>query len=515
MNSTVSGRDLSVLVKAKAPTDPLWWSRWNRRMADGSAYEILSRGHWFMPYLKEPLRAWKKDSPRGHRQVWSKCAQVGCTEAAISTALWFLDVCREGVMYGLPSEDQVTSFVQVRVNATIRASSRIASALRETDNTDVKLMWGKPLYFRGSIARSKLREIPVGLLVRDEFGEMNEVGREMMLARLDASERKWILDLGNPRFPETGIDAEYQDGDRSVWKILCECGADEEPRWPESVKMTNGLATLVCPACGSPVDRGGGRWVPTDPDARYRSFRLSQLISPAVEPWELVAAWESAQGNETRLQEFWNSKLGLPYAPEGARITEDVLSKLPLSGEMMAGYVKPTCMGVDVGAVLHVIIRRVEGGILWAGTCNWIELDRLMGTYNVQHCGIDAMPETTMARQFAQRWPGRVRMVRYLPPTSQGKRETREEGVPVVQISRTEALDLAFARLLKGEEQLPTNMPAEVRRHWGALTRQIVKTGKTEYAAWVETGPDHFAHSLVYSELVRDDRAPWEIAGLH
>jgi len=42
-----------------------------------------------------------------------------------------------------------------------------------------------------------------------------------------------------------------------------------------------------------------------------------------------------------------------------------------------------------------------------------------------------------------------------------------------------------------------------------------VRTGRTEYAAWVESGPDHYAHAFVYSEIVRDDRPLFEQLGVH
>ncbi len=491
---------------------PLQWAENHRFMPNGSTYSITHPRHR-MPYLADAY-AEMGQLPVGGRIVVMKCAQTGWTESAINISLWFMQTKGEGVLYMLPSDRALADFSQARLDRAIRASPYLNSQCQSVANTQLKMIFGYPLYLRGAHGLEKLREISVGMVVRDELQVMSEEGAELALHRLGASRHKYTYDLSNPEYPETGIHLEYLGGTQETWTLPCpRCSEWHEPRWPESMDFVS--EALVCPNCGSAVDKAVGRWTETNPGAPYRSFRMSQLVSPTVAPGELVQSWKAAQGNATREQVFYNMTLGLPYAPEGARITEEILAALPRSGEMVAGYTRPTVMGVDVGAVNHVIIRRVEGGVLWAGTCQWHELDRLMGTYNVRHCGIDAMPETTMARQFAQRWPGKVRMVRYLHPTASGKRETTEDGVPVLQVSRTEALDAAFARLLQGEEQLPVNLPADVRKHWGALTRQIVKTGKTEYAAWVETGPDHYAHALAYSELVRDDRPPWEIAGLH
>ncbi len=516
-----------------APLNPYWWQVAHRVMPTGKRYEIMdSRRHFYMPYLYEPLCEWSKDAPRGYRQVWSKCGQVGCTEAGIGLGLWFLDECDEGVMYGLPTEDAIKSFVQARVDPSVRKSPYIEAAFRDTDNTDVKLAWGQAWYFRGAVSRSKLREIPVGLLVRDEYGEMPEEGRELMPARLGASRFKWVLDLGNPRYPESGIDLEYKRGDQSVWKVKCEaCGAEEEPCWPESVKWSSqassgagqdggdraeGVYALVCPHCGERVERFNGRWVPTNPGAPYRSFRMSQLISPAVEPWEIAAAWGAAQGNTTRLQEFYNSVLGLPYAPEGARLTDEVLNALPRGPEMVMGWKKPTCMGVDVGAENHVEIRKMGGGILWAGTLDWTEMSRAMVNYNVAQCGIDIAPETTKAKEFARDHSGKVTLIRYNPsPTATGQSVKEEDGVSVLTVARTEVIDTAFARILNGEEEVPVNAPADWFAHMKAQTRIVVRDGRREYAKWDDQGkPDHYAHAFVYSELVRDEATAWERAGV-
>jgi hypothetical protein len=266
------------------------------------------------------------------------------------------------------------------------------------------------------------------------------------------------------------------------------------------------------------VDKFAGRWVPMNPGAPYRSFRMSHMISPTVEPWELAAAWQKAQGNATRLQEFYNSRLGLAYAPAGTKLTDEVLLALPRRGEMAMGATRPMAMGVDVNpsAGNAVIIREMTGDIVWAGSLTWDAMDSAMARYRVAKCVIDSRPETTKAKEFALRFPGKVELIQYNPsPTGTGESKSQDEGVTVRTVARTEAIDAAFQRVIGGEVGVPANMPEEVFAHWKALTRQIVKTGVTEYAAWVESGPDHYAHALVYSEMAIDSRPIWEQVGVH
>jgi hypothetical protein len=175
-------------------------------------------------------------------------------------------------------------------------------------------------------------------------------------------------------------------------------------------------------------------------------------------------------------------------------------------------------MGVDVnpGAGNHVFIREQTGDIVWAGLLTWDEMDLAMVRYRVDKCCIDYAPETTKVREFARKFPGKVEAIRYSPsPTSTGESRGDDEGVTVRTVARTEVIDRAFQRVIGGEVGVPVNLPVEVFTHLKAMTRQIVKTGVTEYAAWVESGPDHYAHALVYSELALDERPAWQQAGVY
>ncbi len=511
---TVSGTTLEKTVITLAPLDPLLWAMAHRVMRDGRPYSIY-RAPYHMPYLLEPYRAMGQLDPGG-RIVMMKAAQIGATEVAMNAAFWFMDTCQEGVLYVLPSDRMLGDFAQARLDKAIRSSPYLEEAFTDVSNVGLKIGFGQPLYLRGARSEEKLREIPVGLVIRDEYNAMDPEGREIALTRLGASRHKWIFDLSNPGFPETGIHLEWLEGTQEVWELECEkCGTWAEPRWPDSVVGDHDSGyQLVCPECGAPVDKTKGRWRALNPEAPYRSFRISQLISPMVAPGELMEEWRKAQGNATKLQVFWNFRLGLPYAPEGSRITDEVIQALPRLGEMVLGSSRPTVMGVDVGEVLHVVVRRIEGGVIWAGTCRWEELARKMAAYSVQHCGIDAMPETTKAKEFARQFPGKVTLIRYLGPQSLGPKEHWEDGVRVLSVPRTEAIDEALGRIISGEEAVASNLPDDFFAHLKAMTRQIVDQGGNEYAAWVETGPDHYAHALTYSECVRDDRPVWEKVGI-
>jgi len=488
--------------------DPYLWAVQNYMMPDGKPYGIYSPP-FVMPYLRDVFRAFAH-LPRRGRLVFMKAGQMGLTELGKICAFWFMDVRQEGVLYMLRTDGELGQFAQARIDPHIQASPYLERSFTDVDNVHLKIGWGQTLYLRGSVATGKMREIPVGLVVRDEYEVQDPEGAKLAEARLGLSQYQYLLDIGNPKYPEGKLHNAYLEGTQEEWEIKCEtCDEWFIPRWPDSVDAER-PENLICPNCGEAVDRlQRGRWTAQNPDAPYRSFHISRLVSPRIQPGDFIIEWNAAKGNPTREQVFYNMWLGLPYAPGGAKLDESIIAGLPSSGEMKMSCSQPTVMGVDVGAVLHVVVRLLSGGIIWAGEVDWPALDRLIGAYNVVACGIDAMPETYAATKFAQRFPDIVTLIRYhSSPLSINSTKRVEEGVTVLTVPRTATLDKAFQLIHVGELAVPSTLPADFWRHFFALTRQVVDDGHKTYATYVQDGgrPDHYAHAFNYSEIVREDQ---------
>jgi len=496
-------------VRGQAGRGPYQFARAFRVFPGGLSYGIFHKPR-FYPFLWEVYEA-LRNLPQSGSVVVMKCAQTGWTETALNLALWFMAFRREGVLYMLPTESQLSDFSQARITPIIALSPVFRDAFSSADNVGLKLAFGFPIYLRGARSTDKLREIPVGLVIRDEYDVMDKGGAAQALSRLGASQNKWVYDISNPTFPtETGIFGRYMAGTQEEFVIKCpRCDLIAAPTWPDSYNEKMPYS-IVCPDCKTLLNleerwaKKAAYWQANNPTARYRSFHMNQLISPTVQPWEIMQQWEEAQGEIGKMQTFYNMTLGLPYAPAGSRITADIIRQLPRGESMLPGSPGPCCMGVDVGGKLHAVVRRMDGGIVWVGACTWEIMARLMHSYNVTHCGIDIAPETRKAKEFATFFPGRVTLIRYKPSsTATGQDEAEEEGLRKINISRTEALDKGMSRFLALEETVPTNLPEEFWRHIMALTRVIIEDGDKVYAAWEKDGPDHYAHAFAYSEIVR------------
>ena len=218
--------------------------------------------------------------------------------------------------------------------------------------------------------------------------------------------------------------------------------------------------------------------------------------------------------DETIRKECFNQDLGLPYTPRGGQLTDAVLDACrrdyahgPVKGE------RPF-MGVDVGAVLHVVIRgpldaNGERPQRFAGeVATFDELGRLIREYRPRRVVVDAMPETRMARALQADFPEGLVWLAYYTEESKDERPARFDARNgTVTLDRTRALDATLAGFSEAVQE--NTLPAAARaigggdyyRHLTALVRVVEeRAGRagTAVARYVAPGADHYAHAEAY-----------------
>lgn len=119
-----------------------------------------------------------------------------------------------------------------------------------------------------------------------------------------------------------------------MWRVPCPgCGAEWalEENWPGVLREEEGRPFLACPACAHPLGPETGRYVPAFPEAeeerKHWSFRIPQLIVPAVRLERVAAKWRAARTPRERAT-FSCSSLALPDAGDMQPITDDLLRRL-------------------------------------------------------------------------------------------------------------------------------------------------------------------------------------------
>jgi hypothetical protein len=224
--------------------------------------------------------------------------------------------------------------------------------------------------------------------------------------------------------------------------------------------------------------------------------------------------------------EFFNSKQGLPYIPEGGQVVDTeidgtIRTYFKEQQRPDVGTSRCIVMGVDQGKQNHiVIVEYLLAGpdtedinavsfakVLWEGKrpgSDFMSLDPLMREWQVRACVIDADPQINDARRFARRFPGYVYLCRYRRGvTGKELQVTEEEGdAPIVTVDRTNWLDASIGRFHSSRAHLPADVSLEFRDHIKALARTYERDDLgNSRAVYLHDGPDHFAHAFNYAEI--------------
>ena len=486
-------------ARAQAGANAYQWAHAYRMMSDGCTYSLFNEERW-MGYLYEPyIAAAQMKSPGGEITVM-KSVQTGWSEWAINITLWFMDMHREPALYMLQTDKQLGPFVLARIDPILDRSPYIREGFTgEADSVGLKIGWKQPLYFRGAKSPGSLVEFSVGMVIQDEKDQMDPEGVAASLGRLEGMKKKWRIRLSNPSIPEHGIHLDYLEGSQGEYALWCEkCQEFVVPQWPESANRNHPF-TVMCPNYDHPLDKMKGKWIHAV-DVPHKSYSMGHFSSPTVQPIEMLDEWDRIYGDPTKMAAFHNLRLGKPWAESGTQISD--VSGLPSMGQMVPSYDRPSVMGVDVGTLLHVVIRRTFGGILWTGVLSdWEELGRAMHAYNVVNCAIDVRPETTKATDFAKLFPGRVVLVEYNPnPMATEEKWGDQGGIPLYTGLRTPMIDSAMSLIHTKMEGVPSNLPGDFWEHFRAVSRQYIRRADgTVYVAYVHSKPDHYVHAFNYA----------------
>lgn len=480
--------------------------------------------------------------------IGQKAAQMGYTEWAMNTAFFSMDVHGYDVLYILPSSDDASDFSSGRFDPALELSPHLGTFFSDVNNVKLKRAGTSVLYVRGSRSRSKLKSIPTPVIIYDEVDEMDQtniaLSEERQSGQLEGAAK--ILRLSTPTLEDFGINRDYKLSTQEHFMFKCPCcNRLTELTFPECLVITAETLTdpkidesfYQCKECKGTLyhedkinflkhkNKGGtAHFVPTNTQARGRGFHINQMYSMAIggKPDRMALAFLKSKTDPTYEQEFFNSKLAKCHAVEGAKVLDRHLTAC--TGRYQKG---PTArnrivtMGIDVGAVLHFVIKEWDVGqpfrglgindvskprIIFEGKSSGAANDfdeaiDLFNAYGVNGCVVDAEPERRAALQFAQKLWGRVLLCDYLFSQT-GKEAIVNEDECIVKVNRTAWLDLTLGRYKTGTTQIPVDTSLEFKTHIKEPVR-IYKEDKygNHYGVYENVKADHFAHADNYSEI--------------
>jgi len=477
-----------------------------------------------------------------------KASQRGASEYGISYAIHAADERRATVLYVFPTDTHVSDFSTARIGPAIDASpylERIISEAqlepgkrrRKTDRVTLKRVRDRYLYLRGASVKTdgmapQLKSIDADVLILDEVDEMDKRAPSIAVKRLGHSFLKEVRWISTPTYPGIGIHAKWLETDQREWFIRCDhCGH----RQPLEINMIvedwdglgrpiqwhgkgTGRAWAACVKCGGELNHlGEGEWVARHPGREIVGYHPTKLFSHETRLLEIVRALDTV--DETKRRECVNQDLGEPFTPSGGRLTETILDRCRRNyahGPSLAGGA--TVAGVDVGAMLHVVIRslqvdRTTGEQLqaFAGAVETFdEVAQLLRKYKVRSCVVDALPETRMARSLQASFrPGVVWLAYFVGGRAGLKTESimrLNEKEYVVDLDRTRCFDALMAGVISASEgEGGLTLPAHIRNvrdYYAHMVNQVRVLEDTpdggQVAVYRELGPDHYSLAELY-----------------
>lgn len=524
------------------PTPLLTWvTKYRRFLAEGVPFDLS--GHRYLTGVY-------KDKSR--ELVIMKSGQGGASEYCISRAIWSCDVRQMNVLYLLPTNSDISDFSQMRIGTALEASPYLAEVVvagrvdgkRGSDRVQLKRVRDRWLVLRGAQLQAKqsgdggprsgasrLKSVPVDMVIYDEFDEMPAGVEALAVKRLGHSAYKEQVWVSTPTYPGVGIHDKWLLSDQRRWEVQCwHCNTwqpltidhvvieqDDLGRPTAWHGQNEDRAFCACEQCGAELDRlADGRWVPQNPGAAITGYSFNKLATAQNDPLSVVLALLTT--DESKRQEAFNQDLALPYRPRGGGLDASILDACQrdyaFSSATAVG--ETTVMGVDVGRVLNVVVRALDQGtgrhMRWAGeVMTFEEAADIAKRFRVSRIVMDALPETRKAREFQAMFPARVCWLAYYSDGGKAgeavswKDERGPEGwMGTVTVDRTRTLDETVHRFTAGENTLPGHIRSLPRYYeqLQAIVRVVQRQPSgIEIARYIETGADHYAHAENYATV--------------
>lgn len=492
--------------------------------------------------------------------VLCKAGQIGVSEYLISWLLWSADERLATGLYVFPTDTHVSDFSAARLGPAIdpEVSQYLADLVmpasggqRGADRVSLKRVGARFIYFRGAKVQPggrapQLRSVDADVLILDEYDEMDPRAPALARERLGHSAIGDVRVASTPTFANVGIHREYLASDQRTWHVRCsKCGQwqdltihDMVVEWDDLGRPVGwhqdkeGIPFLACRQCGGRMNRDGdGEWVATYPDRAVHGYHISRLFAPYRDLQEILDSLNTV--DETERQQAYNQGLGLPY--RGAAIMaldREMLDACRREYGLGSGLgadkrIGNRVAGVDVGRVLHVVVRDVMAD--GDRTARFIgevpdceDVAHILDMYGVGRCVIDALPETRKARELqASRPRGQVWLAYYTRQKQGSKKKGPVDLNPrerTVNLDRTRTLDATLALFaLAGRGEAGNTLPANARDladyydHLTALERRLVDgSDGNKVAVYVESGPDHYGHAENYCNVAAELPVPVE-----
>jgi phage terminase large subunit GpA len=392
------------------------------------------------PYQRELYEVF--GDPNVGRAVIMKAVQVGASELLVRLMLNLASWLPLTLLYLFPADRQLKDFRDMRIKRLIEQNRQLKPLLGEVDNAGLFRYGPSDCVLRGAQSRWNVLSVDADVICFDEFDELDPSNVAEAELRVAASELGLLRYVGVPSEPASGIASLFDQSDQREWYVSCAaCGQlqtldfDRNVRWREDGDRILD-ARRVCAECGEQLDVRKGKWLARYPDHALPGFHVHALMRHDIDLERLIL--DSKPQTPARRKNFYNNRLGLPYADEADGLDRGTLAALIEAGRdwnsgrplrMQPDYAGPNLvtMGIDV-AIRRPSNARISEHLdpddiargmkrcLWTGPVSTIdEMVSLVQRYQVNVVCIDAQPAYEVAQELSRLFPGHIYYVYYAP----------------------------------------------------------------------------------------------------
>ena len=439
-----------------------------------------------------------------------KAAQVGMSTAEIIKNHFDAKRYEMDIIYTLPTDSDVRTFVGGKVNRIIANNPCMLDDVADKDSVEQKQVGNSMIYFRGTWTKKAAIMVTADRLSHDEKDSSKLDIISDYQARTQHSKYKQTHTFSHPSLPETGVHADWMKSDQKHWFVKCShCNHWQFMSWSEEdpSKMSVDLERkiFVCKKCrGQIYDyvRRNGQWVAKYKDRPISGYWVPLLIAPWVSATELVSKF---QNPETTPEFWWTKIIGLPYADGSSKLLRQSFFQNLTQTQWVPERTERIVIGIDTGLRIDYVMGN-KNGLFYHGDCNdYTELDNRMREYPKAIAVIDAGGDMIGSRAFAERWPGRVFLC-YLG----GDRKTNElvkwgkgDEQGAVTADRNRVIQIVVDEYR--HKRIPVHGTQddwfEYWLDWNNLSKMKVLDPDTNVVKgykWVRSGRDHRALATVF-----------------
>jgi hypothetical protein len=485
-----------------------------------------------------------------------KGSQCGISELTARMTLGFLATNPSvTAIYGLQAVFFQTRFFKARIDPIIRESNTLSALiLPAADSASFKqLTNGSQLHGAGFSPGIAVISTPSSMVVADEYDFCDPQSIATAESRLSHSPfvnedgvRGIRRFFSTPTTEGYGVSGLYEKSNKR--KRLVKCRSCSEWFWPSlldhgvidkwdrSIRELTAVdaqslddrgllasARLLCPHCHEVISKTNlgpdyREWVAEKPDVRRMSgWQVSPFDLPAYHTPESLIRKLIETGDHA-VHHWHNFALGLPYTNALNSVSPHAVTEntvvTPIPPANAYGTVSGCVAGVDIGKISWITIGKIVDGRLHIV---WVEQIRLraddgsdleervlelLKAYKVALCIMDAFPYTDTILRVIARYPA-VRAAEYSIRDKTLPMMVAKEDDDIVKLNRSKTLSYMVKRVNAGQIKFPTmDETRVVATHLKAL-RQIerIKESGEVVQEWVNTGPDHYGHSLNYCNM--------------